>query len=119
MTSSPHWWRRRRHTCGVCESRTLSRTVYDVLPIGSFRQVHNDGFPATAYDDPLGMLIGRWIDLLMRNEGRDEQEVTRLEIDFVLQPASPPHLLCPETMYTTVSKGPDDARSLPYRDQQA
>src|SRR5450432_3789759 len=59
-------------TCGVREWRTLILIFYDVLPVESLRQVHNDCFPATPHDDPLGWLIGRRIDLLVGNEGRDE-----------------------------------------------
>ena len=46
--------------------------------------MYYDGLPATPHDDPLGWLIGGRIDFLVCNEGWDKQEVTRLQIDFVL-----------------------------------
>ena len=67
------------------------RSVRDELPVARPRQVDNNGFLTTPHDDPLRRLIGRRIDLLMRDVGRDEHEVARLQIDLVLQPASPAH----------------------------
>ena len=71
------------HLSGELYSKLARKTVSEL------RQIDKNRLPPTSHDNPLSRLIGRRIELLVGHVRWDVYEIPRLQIDLVLQPASP------------------------------
>src|SRR5580700_3027869 len=60
--------------------------------LGAFEvKIHHDRVLTAAYHDGFTRLVGESVDLLMRHEGRNVDEVARSGLAAEFQPLSPPH----------------------------